>query len=65
MYRFKMLTGRRIDTWASEVAVRVGLLNRIAELARSPSTSPKIMIKGATSSSRLFLHEVLYVKVRD
>lgn len=42
MYRFKTLTGpclwaRRIDTQATEVAVRVGVLNRMAVLARPQS----------------------------
>lgn len=42
MYRFKTLTGpclwaRRTDTQATEVAVRVGVLNRMAELARPQS----------------------------
>ncbi|WP_322074879.1 IS5 family transposase [Burkholderia cepacia] len=42
MYRFKALTGpclwaRRTDTQATEVAVRVGVLNRLTELARPQS----------------------------
>ncbi|QRR06800.1 IS5 family transposase [Burkholderia sp. MS455] len=42
MYRFKMLTGnhlwaRRTDTQATEVAIRVGVLNRMADLARPQS----------------------------
>ncbi|KUY73966.1 transposase [Burkholderia cepacia] len=42
MYRFKTLTGpclwaRSTDTQATEVAVRVGVLNRMAELARTQS----------------------------
>lgn len=42
MYRLKTLTGpclwaRRTDTQATEVAVRVGVLNRMAELARPQS----------------------------
>lgn len=42
MYRFKTLTGpclwaRSTDTQATEVAVRVGVLNRMAELARPQS----------------------------
>lgn len=42
MYRFKTLTGpclwaRRADTQATEVAVRVGVLNRMAKLARPQS----------------------------
>ncbi|KAF1010631.1 MAG: hypothetical protein E5299_01625 [Burkholderia gladioli] len=39
MYRFKILTGnclwaRHIDSQANEVAVRVGVTNRMADLAR-------------------------------
>lgn len=42
MYRFKTLTGpclwaRRIDSQATEIAVRVGVLNRMTELARPQS----------------------------
>ncbi|HDR9512347.1 TPA: IS5/IS1182 family transposase, partial [Burkholderia cepacia] len=42
MYRFKTLTGpclwaRRIDSQATEVAIRVGVLNRMTELARPQS----------------------------
>ncbi|MEX3526906.1 MAG: IS5/IS1182 family transposase, partial [Burkholderia sp.] len=42
MYRFKTLTGpclwaRRADTQATEVAVRVGVLSRMAKLARPQS----------------------------
>ncbi|MEX3527336.1 MAG: IS5/IS1182 family transposase, partial [Burkholderia sp.] len=42
MYRFKTLTdpclwARRADTQATEVAVRVGVLNRMAKLARPQS----------------------------
>ncbi len=42
MYRFKTLTGaclwaRRIDSQATEVAVRVGVLIRMIELARPQS----------------------------
>lgn len=42
MYRFKTLTGsclwaRRIDSQASEIAIRVGVLNRMTELARPQS----------------------------
>ena len=42
MYRFKTLTGpclwaRRTDTQATELAVRVGVLNRMTELARPQS----------------------------
>lgn len=43
MYRFKTLTGnrlwaRRLDSQAVEVAVRVGVINRMADLARPKST---------------------------
>ncbi|KAF1016711.1 MAG: hypothetical protein E5299_00427 [Burkholderia gladioli] len=39
MYRFKTLTGnclwaRHIDSQAAEVSVRVGVINRMADLAR-------------------------------
>lgn len=42
MYRFKTLAGpclwaRRIDSQAIEVAIRVGVLNRMTELARPQS----------------------------
>lgn len=42
MYRFKTLTGpclwaRHIDSQATEVAVRVGVLSRMTELARPQS----------------------------
>ncbi len=42
MYRFKTLTGpclwaRRTDTQATEVVVRVGVRNRMTELARPQS----------------------------
>lgn len=42
MYRFKTLTGnclwaRRIDSQAAEVAIRVGVLNRLVDLARPQS----------------------------
>ncbi|KVW29246.1 transposase [Burkholderia ubonensis] len=42
MYRFKTLTGnrlwaRRVDSQATEVAVRVGVINRMADLARPQS----------------------------
>lgn len=58
MYRFKTLTGsclwaRRIDSQATKVAIRVGVLNRMTKLsshARSPSASPEIMDEGSISS---------------
>ncbi|CAM2178639.1 hypothetical protein BO443_30032 [Burkholderia orbicola] len=42
MYRLKTLTGpclwaRRTDTQATEITVRVGMLDRMAELARPQS----------------------------
>ncbi|KAF1007362.1 MAG: hypothetical protein E5299_02057 [Burkholderia gladioli] len=42
MHRFKTLTGhclwaRHMDAQATEVAVRVGAINRMADLARSQS----------------------------
>ncbi|KAF1009348.1 MAG: hypothetical protein E5299_01858 [Burkholderia gladioli] len=42
MYRFKTLTGnclwaRHIDSQATEVAVRVGVMNRMVNLARPQS----------------------------
>ncbi|KAF1052902.1 MAG: hypothetical protein GAK41_00936 [Burkholderia gladioli] len=42
MYRFKILTGnclwaRHIDSQATEVSVRVGVINRMAGLARPQS----------------------------
>ncbi|KAF1055889.1 MAG: hypothetical protein GAK41_00267 [Burkholderia gladioli] len=44
MYRFKTLTGnclwaRHIDSQATEVSVRVGVINRMADLARPQSVS--------------------------
>lgn len=42
MYRFKTLTGNclwalRIDSQATEIAIRVGVINRMADLARPQS----------------------------
>ncbi|KAF1005697.1 MAG: hypothetical protein E5299_00353 [Burkholderia gladioli] len=42
MYRFKTLTGnclwaRHIDAQATEVSIRVGVINRMADLARPQS----------------------------
>ncbi|KAF1004696.1 MAG: hypothetical protein E5299_02358 [Burkholderia gladioli] len=60
MYRFKTLTGhclwaRHIAAQATEVAVRVGVLNRMGVktvLVRNPFVSPEIMPFDAMASSR-------------
>ncbi|KAF1005688.1 MAG: hypothetical protein E5299_02230 [Burkholderia gladioli] len=57
MYRFKTLTGnclwaRHIDSQATEVSVRVGVINRMARssLVRNPFVSPEIMPIDASHS---------------